>query len=91
MRFISQDCSHICLGYITEGKEVYLDIATIKGFVLAMGSRGIQALQVVNGDGKVSRWFGCPRNSPVTERLLGSEAVSVLEVGLDVIFHHHPR
>ncbi|OKL56123.1 hypothetical protein UA08_08708 [Talaromyces atroroseus] len=74
MRFISQDCSHICLGYITEGKELHLDITTIKGFVLAMGSRGIQALQVVHGDGKVSKWVGCPKNSLVTERLLGCEA-----------------
>jgi hypothetical protein len=85
MRFTSKDGSHICLGYISGDKELSVDITTLKGFVLAMGSRGIQALQVVNGDGRVTRWFGCPRNSPVTERLVGSEAISALEIGLDVM------
>lgn len=85
IRFTSKDGSHICLGYIAEDKELSVDIATLKGFVLAMGSRGIQALKVVNGDGRVTRWFGCPRNSPVTERLVGSEAISALEIGLDVM------
>ena len=85
IRFTSKDGSHICLGYIAEDKELSIDIATLNGFVLAMGSRGIQALQVVNCDGRVTRWFGCPRNSPVTERLVDSEAIRALEIGLDVM------
>lgn len=84
IRFISKDGSHICLGYIAKDKELSIDIATLKGFILAMGSRGIQGLQVVQCDGRVTRWFGCPRNSPVTERLVGSEAIGAIEIGLDV-------
>ncbi|KAH8692355.1 hypothetical protein BGW36DRAFT_44910 [Talaromyces proteolyticus] len=83
IRFTSKDGSHICLGYIAKDKELYLDIATLKGFVLAMGPRGIQALQVINCDGRISRWFGCPSNSPVTERLVCSEVINALEIGLD--------
>lgn len=85
IRFTSKDGSHIRLGYIAEDKEISLDITILKGFVLAMGSRGIQALQVVNRDRRVSRWFGCPNNSPVTQRLVCSGAVDALEIGIDVM------
>jgi hypothetical protein len=76
--------ANIGLGYTTEGSELYCNVTTIKGFILAVGSRGIRALQIVSSNGRTSRWFGCPRNSPVTERLVDTESISALEVGVDV-------
>lgn len=84
MRFITSNDVDIRLGYMTEGNELFLEVTAVRGFVLAMGSRGIRALQVISGDGRASKWFGCPKDSPVTERLAGFESVSALEVGVDV-------
>jgi hypothetical protein len=76
--------ANIRLGYIIEGSELYCNVTTIKGFILAVGSRGIRALQIVSSDGRTSRWFGSHRNSPVTERLVDTESIRALEVGVDV-------
>lgn len=84
MRLISSEGEDICLGYIADGSELFLEVTEVKGFVLAMGSPGIRALQVINGNGHVSRWFGCPKDAPVTERLAQFESIGALEVGLDV-------
>jgi hypothetical protein len=84
MRFIPNNGADIRLGYIAEGTELVLEVTAVKGFILAIGSRGIRALQVISGDGHASRWLGCPKNSPVTERLAGFESICALEVGVDV-------
>ena len=84
MRFISSKGLDTRLGYMAEGNELFLEVTAVRGFVLAMGSRGIRALQVISGDGLASRWFGCPKDSPVTERLAGFASISALEVGVDV-------
>lgn len=95
MRFVSHNGTEIHLGYTINGKEDSLDITALRGFILAMGSRGIQGLQVVNSDGKVSKWFGCPKSSPVTERLVGTCPVAAVVIGLDVMprtpQHHETR
>jgi hypothetical protein len=51
---------------------------------LAVGSRGIQALQIITGKGYASRWFGCLDESPRTQRLILSGSVAALEAGFDV-------
>ena len=84
MRLITSNDADIRLGYIAEGNELFLDVAAVGGFVLAMGPRGIRALRVISGDGRASKWFGCPKDSPVTERLTGFKFISALEVGVDV-------
>ena len=84
LRFVAGDDTDVRLGYISEGNELFLKITAVRGFILAMGSRGIRALQVISSDGQVSKWFGCPKDSPVTDRLAGSDCVSALEVGVDV-------
>ncbi|KAH0550938.1 hypothetical protein GP486_007698 [Trichoglossum hirsutum] len=83
MRFIASNDVDIRLGYIAEGNELFLEVTAVRGFVLAIGPRGIRALQVIGGNGCASKWFGCPRDSPVTERLVGFESISALEVGID--------
>jgi hypothetical protein len=82
IRLITEKGPDICLEF--QGKEVIREVTTPRGFVLAMGSRGIYALKVVSEDGSLSEWVGCPNNLPVTERLAHFNSIAALEVGIDV-------
>lgn len=84
MRLITSDDADIRLGYLAEGNETFVRVTVVKGFVLAMGPWGIRAIQVIGVNQHPSKWFGCPTESPVTERLAGCESISALEVGFDV-------
>jgi hypothetical protein len=84
MRFITSNDADIRLGYMAEGNDLFLEVTAVRGFVLAVGPRGIGALRVISGDGRTSKWFGCPKDLPVTERLASFESISALEVGVDV-------
>ncbi|KAI9781319.1 MAG: hypothetical protein M1839_006112 [Geoglossum umbratile] len=83
MRFITSNGVDTRLGYMAERNELFLEVTAVRGFILAMGPRGVRALQVISGNGRASKWFGCPKDSPVTERLVGFESISALEVGID--------
>ncbi|KAI9767966.1 MAG: hypothetical protein M1840_005278 [Geoglossum simile] len=83
MRLITSNDTDIRLGYIAEGNELFLEVTAVRGFVLAMGPRGVRALQVISSGGRASKWFGCPKDLPVTECLVGFESISALEVGID--------
>lgn len=79
------------LGYRAEGKQLssntadqFMDITGMRGFILAMGSKGIQALQFITCDGQLSPWFGRPDGVPKTRRLATSESIAALEAGFDV-------
>lgn len=82
IRLITEKGPDICLGFVSEGKEVIREATALRGFVLAAGPRGIHALQVVNEDASLSKWVGCPNNSPITERLARFNFVAALEVKL---------
>lgn len=84
MRLITSDNADIRLGYLAEGNELFFEVTAIKGFVLAVGSRGIRAIQVISVNRHTSKWFGCPTDSPVTERLAGCKSISALGIGFDV-------
>jgi hypothetical protein len=84
IRLITEKGPDICLGYVSEGKEVIRDATTLRGFVLAAGSRGIHALQVVSEDTSLSKWVGCPNNSPITKRLSSFNFIAALKVSFDV-------
>ena len=90
LRLIYDPVMDICLGYIAEGKEIFVDVKVLRGLVVAIGPRGIRALQVINGEKTRSRWLGCPRNSPITERLRGSGSTAALKVGFDVSLLNPP-
>ncbi|KAE9374035.1 hypothetical protein N431DRAFT_481358 [Stipitochalara longipes BDJ] len=83
VRLIAPKNPDICLGFVSEGKEVIKEITTLRGFVLAVGSRGIHALQIVSQDASLSEWVGCPNNSPITERLAHFDFIAGLEVNFD--------
>ncbi|TVY93033.1 hypothetical protein LAWI1_G004137 [Lachnellula willkommii] len=69
IRLITERGPDICLGFISKGQEVIQDVTALGGFILAVGSRGVHALQVVGQDARLSKWVGCPNKSPITERL----------------------
>jgi hypothetical protein len=84
VRLITPKEPDIFLGFVSEGKEVIKEITALRGFILAVGSRGIHALQVVSQDASLSEWIGCPENSPITKRLAHFDFVAGLEVNFDV-------
>jgi hypothetical protein len=84
VRLITPKSPEICLGFVSDGKEVIKEIKELRGFVLAVGSRGIHAWQVVSQDASLSEWIGCPNNSPITERLAHFDSIAGLEVKFDV-------
>lgn len=85
MRFISKDGGSIQLGYRNEYEELYYKVAALKGFIIAMGSRGLHGIRVLGADGSISKWFGSSKDSPVTERLGDIESTPALVIGFDVI------
>lgn len=89
IRLITEKDPDICLGFVSGGKEVIHEVRTLRGFILAAGSRGIHALQVVNEDARPSEWIGCPNNSPITERLARFNFIAALEVSFDVSTRSH--
>ncbi|KAF4980135.1 hypothetical protein FZEAL_3799 [Fusarium zealandicum] len=50
----------------------------IKGFHLAIGPRGVQALRCVTAAGEVTRWLGYPDNVPKTKRLENPGRIATL-------------
>lgn len=76
----------IPLGYhSSSGSTNTLKLCDIRGFHLAVGARGIQALRCITGTtNSVSEWFGCPDDVPKTRRLAVNNRVAVLEAGFDV-------
>jgi hypothetical protein len=88
IRFIHGQGQRVCLGY--EGKlsanvmDQSIDITGIQGFILAIGSRGINALQFVTYGGRLSQWFGSPEGLPKTRRLITFKSIIALEAGFDV-------
>lgn len=82
IRLIPQVGGLVQIGYQTESEQT-LDISTLRGFVLALGSRGVHAIQCLT-DHHDHPWCGDPGNSPRTRRLATRDLVTALEVGLDV-------
>ena len=72
------------LGYCAEGRELFFEVRALTGFSVAVGPRGIRALQVICGDGTRSPWFGRSGDTPITGRLARSNCITALEVGFDV-------
>ncbi|KAK3901085.1 hypothetical protein C8A05DRAFT_45190 [Staphylotrichum tortipilum] len=85
------------LGYswVQGGTEqtVQLDGLSVRGFNLAVGVGGIQAIQCITGSGAatvLSAWLGCPDESPKTARLSrvvadGQQQTLPMEFGFDGI------
>jgi hypothetical protein len=92
--FISNEGQRVCVGYTAKGKSslnlidqaIDISMASIQGFILAVGSKGIHALQLVTSKDQTSQWFGCPKGLPKTLRLVTSTPITALEAGFDVSY-----
>lgn len=87
IRLISSQGTLSCLDYLSQ-EEVVLDATILQGFNLAVGLRGIQAVQTVNGEKIVSQWVGCPDECPKIQFLAVSRPVRALEAGFGVRESH---
>ena len=76
--------SEVRVGYVLANAETAFYVTSLRGFRVAMGARGIHALQIISKDGKLSGWAGCPNESPVSDRLAHFKSVSNIEVECDV-------
>jgi hypothetical protein len=83
LRFISNQETEICLGY-TNGRELSLETTGLQGFIIAVGSRGIHAIQFVTPTRQLSQWFGNPKGVPITRRLVSYKPITALKAGFDV-------
>ena len=84
IRFVGAADSEVSLGYITKRSEVRVRVSRLSGFELAMGSRGLRALRGIVNKGNRLPWLGDPTDTPITERLIEPESMSMIEAGYDV-------
>jgi hypothetical protein len=86
LRLISAKDGDQQLGFRAEAKERSFAVTAdaLRGFNVAVGDRGIRALQVVCQDGTQSPWFGRPQNTPITERLVCATRIVALDALFDV-------
>ena len=76
MRLSSVEEEDRQLGY--KGNEIVFEVTALGGFAVAVGPRGIRAIQVICDDGTRSSWFGRPEGSSITERLVRTERIAAL-------------
>ncbi|KAI3534381.1 F-box domain-containing protein [Colletotrichum filicis] len=74
------DVRHI--GYRTTAEQS-VEISDISGFKLAVGERGVQALQCINQNFDTSHWLGSPETSLKTLRFNVGERINYLDIGFD--------
>jgi hypothetical protein len=95
LRFISPKGSEITLGYTAKGDksspnflDQVINATSIQGFIVALGSKGIQALRLVFNLGQLSPWVGYPDGFLKTRRLANFKSITALEAGFDVSFYY---
>ncbi|TWU77003.1 hypothetical protein ED733_007548 [Metarhizium rileyi] len=82
LRFVLTQGVAIRLGYIADEERI-LDITHLTGFNLAVGSRGIQAIQCIVDNERKSPWIGCPHDAPRTKRLMFTGPITGMKAGFD--------
>lgn len=83
LSFISNQETEICLGY-TSRRKLSLETTGLQGFIIAVGTRGIHAVQCVTPTGQLSQWFGNPNGMPITRRLVSYKPLTALKADFDV-------
>ncbi|PKY00137.1 hypothetical protein P168DRAFT_307768 [Aspergillus campestris IBT 28561] len=83
MRVTADDGTTLSIGYSADKAWFPEPVTNLNGFKLAIGSRGVQGIQVMHGDGRASQWFGSPEIAPHTQRLVCSKGIAALEAGFD--------
>ncbi|KAH9887405.1 F-box domain-containing protein [Xylariomycetidae sp. FL2044] len=86
MRLVPVEGEVVDLGYMG-GKELVSEITGLKGFNLAVGSRGVQGVQCILGDGQTSAWFGSSLDVPRTRRLAESGQLLAIKAGNSALWY----
>jgi hypothetical protein len=91
--FISDQGLEIGLGYRARGDrpsqnvtDQVINTSGIQGFLVALGSKGIQGLRLTSDLGQLSPWIGHSDGLLKTRRLANFKHISALEAGFDVSF-----
>jgi hypothetical protein len=95
MEFISQNQPNIIVGYKITGGQITIDIKSLKGFEVAIGSGGIRALRFITNsnaskwlgnptDAKFSRWLAPIYRACTTMRLMFDVDIDALEFTCNV-------
>lgn len=82
MRLVSSKGAVRKFGYWSERKVYFTDITSLRGVHVAVGSRGIQAIQVVT-DEHTSQWLGSPTKCPKTRYLAVSKPIKTIKAGVN--------
>ncbi|KAI9732187.1 MAG: hypothetical protein M1834_004284 [Cirrosporium novae-zelandiae] len=92
LRFVEEGGDIVDMGYILSDDMITLEIKDLsggessnhlRGFQLGIGPRGIQAIALVTGDGRVSKWVGRPQNLLRTRLLSGGQHIKELKGNFD--------
>lgn len=93
LRFVDGEGTSTNLGYILQGKEIYIDLSNsdggrkdrgFPGFHLAIGLRGIKALAVATAQGEAREWVGNPEYIPRGRLIPKTGAIRDLKGEFDV-------
>ncbi len=84
IRLTDGEGSCATLGYASNAHVSSLHTASVSGFEVAMGSRGLRALRIRSLGGTWSQWLGDPIDTPITRRLDTESCFDMLEAGYDV-------
>ncbi|EED24528.1 hypothetical protein TSTA_078830 [Talaromyces stipitatus ATCC 10500] len=83
MRFVSSEGTVTEFGYWS-GKKIYsTDVTSLEGFNVATGTRGIQAIQILDEKEHTSQWLGSRDECPKTRYLVVSKPIRTIEAGFD--------
>ncbi|OJD11069.1 hypothetical protein AJ78_08088 [Emergomyces pasteurianus Ep9510] len=82
-KFILTGGKTICLGYRT-GQLALVDTPALKGFILAVGSKGIHGLQIMTAPGSLTPWIGSHDQCPKSRWLVTDGPLIALGAGFDV-------
>ncbi|OAX84059.1 hypothetical protein ACJ72_01563 [Emergomyces africanus] len=81
-KFISASEQKICLGYWTD-ELVVVDTPALRGFTVAVGSKGIRGLQIMTTPKSFTKWIGSHDRCPQTRRLITDRPLIAVEAGFD--------
>lgn len=95
LRFISPKGSEIALGHTAKEdnsspnfSDQVINATSIQGFIIALGSKGIQALRLIFNLSQLSPWVGYPDGFLKTRRLGNFKSITALEAGFDVSLYY---
>lgn len=83
----AEDGTDMHLGYASSTRIGTDVTCTAQGFALAIGSKGIHAIQLAMEDKSLSPWLGCEDQAIRTKFLTGWDPIAALAVGFDVGYH----